>query len=140
MKITQIPTDYINLVWPVIKDFVEKSTAYSGERTEADDVKTDCLNGSAMLWVAHDDDHETHGFVTGQFINYPGMKVLALQFTGGRRLKSWASDMWNSLESFARDNGCSKIEGAGRIGWLRFMKQFGCTPAFYIYEKDLRDG
>lgn len=140
MLITQIPPQYTDLVWPVISDFVEQSTSYSGDRTESEDVKNDCENGTVFLWVAHDEDHETHGFVTGQFINYPGMKVLALQFTGGRNIKSWANDMWSALELFARDNGCSKIEGAGRIGWLRFMKQFGCTPAFYIYEKDLRNG
>jgi len=140
MHIKQIPPQYVSLVWPVIKAFVDKSAKYSGDRTESEDIRQDCENGTVFLWVAHDDNHDTHGFVTGQFLDYPGMKVLALQFTGGVKLKSWASDMWNTLESFARDNGCSKIEGAGRIGWLRFMKQFGCTPAFYIYEKDLRDG
>jgi hypothetical protein len=140
MKITQVIPQFATVVWPVIKDFVDRSTEYSGERTESDDIKKDVESGKTFLWVAHDENHDTHGFVTGQFIDYPGMKVLALQFTGGRKLKSWASDMWNTLESFARDNGCSKIEGAGRIGWLRFMKQFGCSPAFYIYEKDLRDG
>jgi hypothetical protein len=140
MKCTLVPPQLSPLVWPVIKGYVEKSTSYSGERTEAEDVRKDVESGAAFLWVAHEQDHTTYGFVTGQILNYPGMKVLALQFTGGKKLKSWASDMWNTLESFARDNGCSKIEGAGRIGWLRFMKQFGCTPAFYIYEKDLRDG
>jgi hypothetical protein len=140
MHIKQVPSQYVSLVWPVIKAFVDKSAKYSGDRTESEDIRQDCENGTVFLWVAHDDNHDTHGFVTGQFLDYPGMKVLALQFTGGRRLREWSSDMWNTLESFARDNGCSKIEGAGRIGWLRFMKQFGCTPAFYIYEKDLRDG
>ncbi len=140
MHIKQVPIQYVPFVWPVIETFVKKAASYSGERTESEDIKNDCQNGTVFLWVAHDDEHETHGFVTGQFLEYPGMKVLALQFTGGRKLREWASDMWNTLESFARDNGCSKIEGAGRIGWLRFMKQFGCTPAFYIYEKDLRDG
>jgi hypothetical protein len=140
MRITQVPSTLSPVVWPVIERFVDKSTEYSGGRTESEDIRKDVESGRAILWVAHDESHETHGFVTGQIIDYPGMKVLALQFTGGRKLKSWASDMWNTLESFARDNGCSKIEGAGRIGWLRFMKQFGCSPAFFIYEKDLRDG
>lgn len=140
MHIKIVPNEYVHAVWHAIKDFVEKSASYSGDRTESEDIKNDCANGTVFLWVAHDDDYNTHGFVTGQLINYPGMKVLALQFTGGRKINEWASDMWNTLEIFARENGCSKIEGAGRIGWLRFMKQFGCTPAFYIYEKDLRDG
>ena len=140
MHIKQVPTGYVQFVWPVIKDFVDKSAAYSGGRTSSEKIKKDCEDGTVFLWVAHDDEHETHGFVTGQLSDYSDMKVLALQFTGGRKLKEWANDMWSALEDFARENGCSKIEGAGRIGWLRFMKQFGCTPAFYIYEKDLRDG
>lgn len=140
MRTVFVPSSHSSIVWPFIKEYVEKSTAYSGERTEAEDVRRDVENGSVFLWVSYDENYDTCGFVTGQFIEYPGMKVLALQFTGGKKLKSWASDMWNTLEYFARENGCSKIEGAGRIGWLRFMKQFGCTPAFYIYEKDLRDG
>lgn len=140
MKITLLPNAYVSLVWPEIEDFVKKSTSYSGERASAEDVKGDITSGKVMLWVAHDDNHVTHGFVTGKFLQYPRLNVLDLQFTGGVNLHEWAEDMWNAIEAFARQHNCDKIEGVGRLGWLRYMKRFGCVPAFYVYEKDLRNG
>lgn len=140
MLITLLPTEIAPLAWPFIKDYVAASTEYSNGRASPEDVREEISSGKVMLWVAHDEAHNTHGFVTGKFLQYPRLKVLDLQFTGGVRLNDWAQDMWDAIEAFARLHNCDKIEGVGRLGWLRYMKRFGCTPAFYIYEKDLRDG
>ena len=135
MQISLIPVEHINKVWPDIKGFVEQAASYSGGRTEEPDILQDVLSGRSQLWIAFED--KVHGFVTSQFMNYPRMRVLGLQFTGGTNLSLWDSDMWHVLESWARDSQCKKIEGVGRIGWLRHMKKFGCEPAFYTYDKEI---
>lgn len=138
MLITQIPSQYVSLVWPEIKEFVSKATEHSRDRTDQEFVRKDCESGSVLLFIAHDESHETYGFMTCSIIDYPKMKVLSLQFLGGREFSKWSNEMFGTLEIFARENNCSKIEGGGRKGWIRFLKRFGYTPASYISEKDLR--
>ena len=48
MKITQVIPQFATVVWPVIKDFVDRSTEYSGERTESDDIKKDVESGKTL--------------------------------------------------------------------------------------------
>jgi hypothetical protein len=137
MFITQVPIEYINIIWPAISNYVDSATKYSRGRTDEGSVKEDCLKGNTILWIAHNEDHETFGFVTCQIITYPKIKSLDVQFTGGKKMTEWKSEMMNALEMFSKRNNCSKIQAIGRLGWAHFAEKYGFELNYYIYEKDI---
>jgi hypothetical protein len=44
------------------------------------------------------------------------------------------------MERYARDNGCTHIEGYGRKAWGRWLQKYGWKPAYIAYKMELTDG
>ena len=133
MQVTLVPTEHVENVWPLVERFMDMAAEYTFGRYTADDIKDSILQYEHNLWMAFD-DLAVKGIVVTNFIQYPRMRCLAMQFTAGEDLKDWKAPMLDLLQKWAYDNGCDRIESSGRPGWPRVFKNDGCNVLWHTYE------
>lgn len=133
MQVTLVPREYIDDVWGRIERFMGMAAEYTFGRYTADDIKDSILNYEHDLWMAFDGE-DIKGVVVTNFVQYPRMRCLAMQFTAGEDLKDWKAPMLALLQRWARDNNCDKIESSGRPGWPRVLRDDGAEVLWHTYE------
>ena len=84
------------------------------------------------------DDSDIIAACTTRIYDTPQSRVLIAEWLGGERLAEWLDDALVIIEQFARDQGCTKIEGSGRKGWERMLTSKGWRYLATTYEKDLK--
>jgi hypothetical protein len=117
VEFTGLPGYMVDGYWDDIKPLIDKALKKQevSEYT-LDDIKGFLKERDMQAWVALDE--KIIGCVITQIINFPRKKVLDVLFIGGERFDTWAYG-WNILNEFAKDQGCKKIKGDGRDGWVK---------------------
>jgi hypothetical protein len=136
MNISIVPAEYVDRVWPEVAPYVDKALKYASGKYEPGDVHELVIRFGYPLWIAFDDEG-IKGAVITRFIQYPRKKYLFLEFCGGRDGFSWKAPMLKVLRSWAKDNGCDGIEGAGRDAWQRVFKGDGYQRTLQHFEMPL---
>jgi hypothetical protein len=84
------------------------------------------------LWVLRDESILAAGVT--EFRHYPtGLRTLAALLLGGSDMRDWVH-LWSDVETWAKQQGCTKIEITGRRGWTRVL---GWKETTIDMEKDL---
>lgn len=138
MQVSLIPREHTDNVWPTVARYMEMAAEYTFGRYTADDIKDSILHYDHHLWAAFN-DAGVKGVVVTNFVQYPRMRCLAMQFTAGEDLKEWKAPMLDLLQKWAFDNNCDKIESSGRPGWPRVFKDDGCNVLWHTYELPVAD-
>lgn len=134
MKVSLVPVEYIETVWPQIEEFMEGAAKYTYGRFNVEDIKEGLYTKPQQLWIAFTDDEVIKGAVVTQILMYPRMNSLVMHFTGGVDLKEWKPSMLELLQRFAKENGCDVIESYGREGWAKVFENDGFKSRFMFYE------
>ena len=135
-NISLVPVEYVDQVWPTVEPYVIKALKYASGKYQPEDVRNLVVEYGYPLWVAFDDEG-IKGAVITRFIQYPRKKYLFLEFCGGRDGFSWKAPMLSVLRSWATDNDCDGIEGAGRDGWQKVFEKDGYKPTLRHFEMPL---
>lgn len=133
MQVSLVPTEYVEIVWPQIEEYLKGPAKYSYGRYEVEDIKQGLLTKPQHLWVAFEGP-KMYGAVVTSFTYYPRMISLDMIFTGGKELKKWKDPMLELLQKFAKEHGCKIIESYGRPGWEKIFKNDGYKSRFVFYE------
>ena len=136
IHVSLVPADYIDRVWPEVEPYVSKALKYASGKYEPDDVRDLVVQYGYPLWVAFDGTG-IKGAVITRFIQYPRKKYLFLEFCGGRDGFSWKEPMLSVLRSWAKDNECDGIEGAGRDAWQKVFESDGYKRTLQHFEMPL---
>lgn len=131
--VSLVPVEYVDQVWGTIEPYLKKALKYAVGKYEPEDVYSLVVDYGYPLWVAFDDEG-IKGAVITRFVQYPRKKYLFLEFCGGRDGFSWKAPMLDVLRSWAKDNGCDGIEGAGRAGWRKVFEKDGYKPTVQQFE------
>lgn len=134
--ISLVPTEYVDQVWPTVEPYVAKALKYASGKYAPEDVRALVVEYGYPLWIAFNDDG-IKGAVITRFTQYPRKKYLFLEFCGGQDGFSWKAPMLEVLRSWAKDNGCDGIEGAGRDAWQRVFKGEGYKRTLQHFEMPL---
>jgi hypothetical protein len=134
MIASYVPEEYVDIVWPEIERYMEGAAKYTYGRFEAEDIKAGLKKNAQQLWVAFDESNKVYGTVVTEVLVYPRMTTLVMHFTGGIDLPRWKQPMLETLQRFAKENGCKVIESYGRSGWERVFKNDGFKKRFMYYE------
>ena len=132
-NISLVPVEYVDQVWGTVEPFLKKALKYAVGKYEPEDVYALVVDYGYPLWIAFDDEG-IKGAVITRFVQYPRKKYLFLEFCGGRNGFSWKAPMLDVLRSWAKDNGCDGIEGAGRAGWRKVFEKDGYKPTVQHFE------
>lgn len=134
MQVSLVPIEYLEDVWPQIKDFMAGAAKYTYGRFNTEDIKVGLQTKPQQLWVAFNDENIIKGAVVTEILTYPQMRTLVMHFTGGVELKDWKPNMLELLQRFAKENGCAVIESYGREGWGKVFQHDGFKSRFMFYE------
>lgn len=113
--------------WVRVRDWLNPSIEKTfGTHTE-EDVFLMCATGQngSRLWV-----FENSCAIT-EFQQFPQMKVCNLFLVGGDLEELLSKEP--EISKFAKENGCSRLTGAGRNGWKRTHPDgwnFSCTALY----------
>jgi hypothetical protein len=138
--VSAVPAEHVLNVWPKIRDYIAEVVLRTHGRYEVEDVLSQLLDESHLLWIAFEGEH-VKGAVVSCFQFYPRKKFLSCPFVTGEDFASWKGPILEVLHSFARDNGCEGIEATGRLGWARVFKDDGYEALWQTFQlSDTRVG
>lgn len=107
-----------------------------GARIETvESYKARCLDRSAQLWLIDDQAQVVGAGITEIYDTPKGMTcgVPILAATEFAVLEA----LFDTVEQWARAEGCVRLEGFGRQGWVRALKTAGWRPIATVIEKDI---
>jgi hypothetical protein len=109
--------------WPVAKEYLKASIEMNRGSLTEEDVYNLIQDKKMQLWGIHDGDLKA--VFTTMVVNYFREKRLRLVMIGGHEMDNWLEITAESMDRFARENGCSGIELWGRRGWVKKLERFG---------------
>ena len=65
---------------------------------------------------------------------------MAMDWIGGKRMMEWLPIAMEKLTSFAKDCGCSHLEGYGRKAWSKILKKYNWEPEYIAYRMEINNG
>jgi hypothetical protein len=140
IQVSLVPADHVPAVWDRVVELLEPAVIVTNGRYTVDDVFLELMIGHLTLWIAFDDDSQIIGCEVTKVVDYPSRQVLCSIFTAGNGMREWREPMMALLIRYARDVGCTAIEGQGRPGWIKLMEPYGVRPIAMLFEKDITDG
>lgn len=134
MKIVYVGPESVGAAWPMFKAYAEKVIPLTRDRRTANKFLYDLMDNRETLLLVFDGSSPV-GFCTTQIVDYDDVRLLQVKMLAGDLFKYWIDDMHETLEAFAKENGCQGMELIGRRGWIKKLERFGWTEAFVTVEK-----
>lgn len=131
-----VPTEEVGgAAWVLAVPFLKRAVARDDGRRSLHSILQQLVNGQNQLWLVSTADEptgdgrwvrigETIGVVVTAILIYPHKRVLKVEWLAGERFSEWAH-LISVLEDYAREQDCSSVEIAGRMGFARVFKNFG---------------
>jgi alpha-tubulin suppressor-like RCC1 family protein len=138
MKIILLTPEQALSNWATLSGLFADVLEHSqGESTLTDYMKK-ILNGVAHCWAVLDNDGDIVGAGLTQYLQYAQHKTLHIIAFSGSNFEE-QSQVFPTVEQFARDSKCKAIEQWGRPGWAKVLPKYvpGFKEAYVVMRKDL---
>jgi hypothetical protein len=136
INVTHVPQDRVDRLWADAAPLLEKAQRRVADKMDLDDVLNDIRDGSLHLWVV-----VVNGVLmaamTTYIVTYPKKRNLLVNLIGGYEMSRWMPAAIVELKEMAKLNGLSGIEGYGRKGWEKILKDTSFVPVFTNYEMEI---
>jgi len=139
MMISAVPKEAVNVVWADVNRVMQDSVITSNGKFHIDDLYHGIQTGLYSLWVIMEEE-KVIAAITTRIIEYPGKRALAMDWIGGSKMGKWLPVAQETMESFAKDNKCTHLEGYGRKAWGRWLGKYGWNPEYIAYRMELDNG
>lgn len=123
--------------WPLVERLLDDGYAAADEITPPD-LQDWLTAGKGLLWVAVLDDRVLAACVTTLVARRSGL-ICRVMSGGGESMERWQADWLDTIERYARQEGCAKVRIDGRRGWERALSGFGYRQTGVCLEKGLGD-
>lgn len=129
MNFIKIQPQSIELIWPLVKDLVQKPVNQNLGEFNLEDVYNWLTNGYMHLWIIGNEEEILVAVVT-EFVAYPRETRLRIVLAGGKKnnMNRWFDIFWDKdseIHKFAKKNNVKRFEVCGRDGWLRVLARVG---------------
>lgn len=118
----------IDEVWPHAKHLIRCAIEATG-LSQFEDIEREVLDGKQLLWLAWNGT-SIEAAATTQLIR----PVCVLTACSGHQRERWLP-LFERIENYAQDEGCSTMRIIGRPGWQRVLD--GYRVEYVILEKAL---
>jgi hypothetical protein len=129
MKIQQVPLEWVNHTWPLVKHFIAEALEHSKGDYTVDHVQSLVSSGQWVLLVAVDDE-KIHGAATLHCFNRPTDRVAFVTTTSGKFILD--QDTFAQLQNISRTFGATALECAARESMTRLLSRFGFEEKYRI--------
>lgn len=123
MKVQKVPSEWVNVTWPMVEPHFAKAIQYSHDGYTLDHIQTLVSTGQWMLVVVTDDDNKICGALTLVFFNRPMDRVAFITALAGKTL--FSDDTTAQLKALVASHGATVIEGAVRESVARLATRYG---------------
>ena len=105
----------VGRVWFRVRGLIAAALERGTGETTIEEVEEALASGLMLLWLGVDDIEIVSAGITQLSDN-----VCTLVAYGGRR----EDHLLQTIENYARDEGCKKLRVIGREGWRRVLKDY----------------
>jgi len=134
--VRQIPPALLESVWPHVVDKIAGVVERSDGRWTIEDIAGRLLQQQWQLWVVWDGTWRAV-LATELCREASGLQVARIVFTTGSGADRW-THLIADIETWAKDQGASKLEMMARKGWARRLPEYKMSHV--LLEKDLSHG
>lgn len=120
----------------VVRPYIEAAQKRGHDLSGFDAIAVGILAREMQLWVIRVDDAFAGCLVTTIRIDDGKGRLTAL-IAAGRRMSVWAAAADDLLTRYAQHNGCSLVDGFGRLGWKKSAAHFGWKIGHVEYFKEV---
>jgi hypothetical protein len=131
-----VPAPFVPMYWPHVEHWVASAVYDAANPWTSKDVLARILDRHMQLWVAWVDEKISGVFVTEIYDTARGM-TCAIPVVGGEGLGKESLDVLDTIEAWAKEQGCVRLRGEGRTGWSRALKPKGWVKLTEQVEKVL---
>jgi hypothetical protein len=135
-QITPVPINAVYAVWSKVVGYMENAAATTDGKYTARDIYEGLENGIYVLWIIVEND-DIIGALTTRIASYPNRRSMSIDWVGGTKLEELLPMFHPVMAQYAKDNGCSHLEGHGRGGWARKLKSYGWKTDHIVYNMEL---
>ena len=135
-QITPVPLHAVDAVWPKVVGYMENAAAITDGKYTARDIYDDIQRGVYVLWIIVEND-DIIGALTTRIVAYPNRRSMSIDWLGGTRLEELLPLFHPVMAQYAKDNKCTHLEGHGRGGWARKLRDYGWKSDYMIYKMEL---
>ena len=137
---TPVPKAYVASIWGDVVRVLQRSVDTSKGKFDTQSVYDGIMQDVYILWVVLDEE-EIVAAITSRIIKYSDTRQgMAMDWIGGSRMPEWLPNVQRVMVKYARDNGCTHLEGFGRKAWGRVLARYGWEPEYVAYKMELSDG
>ena len=141
IEVLQIIPSKVEDIWPLVHFMIAEALVYSGRYAEAEDIKQLLLSGDNQLFLVFGSEegetNKVYGVITTRIFENPNFKELQGLICTGKKMNLWEEKLINTLEKFAKVNGCKKVKAYMRPGYKKVMTKFGYKSRHVEFEKEL---
>lgn len=112
----------ISKVWPIVEPMLAIAAERSDGDFTTDVVYQNLIFGHMQLFVWQVNEKISAACVT-EIYSRRCKKVCSMPLIGGTDMKFWLKAE-DELVKYAKEQGCSQLEGYCRDGWLRVLKNW----------------
>jgi len=140
MRASLVPPGMVSSVIPALLPYLAESEKWSKGRASVDDILRFVLTGQMQLWVVHE-ENTIYGHVVTEIKEYPRCKMLVVQYCAGEsnHMQYVDDEIFDLLDRFAKDAGCTGIEFVGRPGWRKQAEKYGFEVRSVMYQKFFKE-
>jgi hypothetical protein len=141
IEVLQIIPSKVEDIWSLVHFMIAEALVYSGRYAEPEDIKQLLLSGDNQLFLIFGSEegetNKVYGVVTTRIFENPNFKELQGLICTGKKMNLWEEKLINTLEQFAKVNGCKKIKAYMRPGYKKIMPKYGYKSRHVEFEKEL---
>jgi hypothetical protein len=130
-----IPGHCAATVWKDVAPLLQKAIDKSQKDWSIDNILYHLQERNMQLWV-WTEDYKIVAACVSQVIIYPNKKVCQLPFIAGKMMRNWL-DCEQEVTKWAKEQGCTQLEGFCRDGWLRVLMPRNWFKCWITMRKDI---
>lgn len=124
----------IPALWHIVEPMLEQALEHYPDRFDTVDIYADLLTSKLSLWVAIEEEQIVSCAVV-RIYDTPISRILSLDYIAGEKIDTWLAEGHTAINRYAYDNKCSRMEGRGRPGWTKPVKELGWKVVAVCYER-----
>jgi hypothetical protein len=130
-----IPAHRIDDVWDEVRPWIAAACKRSRGKFDENDIRIGLLLGEDQLWIWRTETSYAVGIT--RIVNYPKQRVCTIRIVTGTSATEWQKKAMETIERWAKENGCHAMELCARPGWSRRMRAQGYQETHRYIEKAL---
>ena len=127
--------------WTLVEFMLREGLKYDGQPMSIEKLRNDLEEGHYQLFMMFGSDDGAQYRVFGVFVTriaiLPNFKQCEVILLKGEKRELWQDEAANTIERFAKRNGCKRVAVHARPGWEKFLAGKQWKVKRYLYTKEL---